>query len=120
MIKINTVLLIITKAPYGFEDCFSGLYVAIACLNSGLKCIILFIGDGVYATISNQNPEKISMPSVADLIYTLLSESELYVHKKSLQERKIPETRIIKGIKPIEEDELVKIILKQGEAIITF
>lgn len=120
MAKINNVLLIITKPPYGFEDCFSGLYIAIACLNSRLRCIILFIGDGAYVTISNQNPEKISMPSVADLIYTLLPESELYVHKESLQERKIPESRIIKGIKPVDEDELAKIILKQGEVIITF
>jgi sulfur relay (sulfurtransferase) DsrF/TusC family protein len=118
--KINTVLLIITKPPYGYEDCFSGLYVAVSCLNSGLKCSILFIADGVYATIANQNPEKISMPSVADLIYTLLPEADLFAHKNSLNEREIPESMMIKGIKIVEESELAEIILKVGEAVITF
>lgn len=120
MTKINSVLLIITKPPYGFEDCFSGLYVAVSCLNNGLKCSIIFITDGVYATLANQKPEKIFMPSVADLIYTLLPEADLFVHKNSLKERGILESMIIKGIKIVEENEIAEIILKRGEAIVIF
>lgn len=60
------------------------------------------------------------MPSVVDLIYALLPEAELFVHKNSLKEREIRESMIVKGIRIVEESELAEIILERGEAIIIF
>ncbi|MHA1263319.1 MAG: DsrE family protein [Candidatus Freyarchaeota archaeon] len=109
-----------TKPPYGSEECFSGLYVAIACLNSGLDCGILFMGDGVYATIANQDPKGLSMPSVSDLIYTLLPESRLYAHEESLRERMLPASSMIKGIRLVGDSEMAELVLECGEYILTF
>ncbi|MBS7287354.1 MAG: DsrE family protein [Candidatus Freyarchaeota archaeon] len=120
VVRFEKIILIITKPPYGLEDCFSGLYVAVACLNSSLRCNVIFIGDGVYAALAQQNTEKLSVPSVEDLIYALLPDAKLYIHKKSLLERGIPESKIIKGIRLVEDEEVAELLLREGEGVITF
>lgn len=112
--------MIITRPPYGSEDCFSGLYVAVACLNSGLECIVIFLGDGVYAALARQDSEMLSLPSVEDIIYALLPEAEVYAHRRSLLERKIPESKLIKGIRLVDDGELAELLLDGGECIVVF
>jgi len=120
VIGFKSVVLVITKPPYGLEDCFSGLYVAVACLNSNLKCSVIFLGDGVYAALAHQNTEKLSVPSVEDVIYALLPEAKLYVHRNSLLERGIPESKVVKGIELINDAKTAELLLSEGECIITF
>ncbi len=120
VVGFERVVLVITKPPYGLEDCFSGLYVAVACLNSGLECNVVLLGDGVYAALARQDAEKLSLPSVEDLIYALLPEAKIYAHRKSLLERKIPESRLIKGIRLVDDDELAELLISEGECILVF
>ncbi len=120
VVWFDRAVLFITKPPYGLEDCFSGLYVAVAFLNSGIKCSVVFLGDGVYAALARQNSEKLSVPSVEDVVYVLLSEAKLYAHRESLLERGISESNLIKGVKLISDREVAELLASEGECIITF
>ncbi|NMC58297.1 MAG: hypothetical protein GYA51_02720 [Candidatus Methanofastidiosa archaeon] len=39
------------KPPYGYEDAFGGIYVAIACLDKGVEADVVLMGDGVCAAL---------------------------------------------------------------------
>jgi len=56
---MDSFLIIVDKAPYGYEHTFSGFYVAIACLNKGMDADVLLVGDGIYAAIKNQEPGEV-------------------------------------------------------------
>ena len=87
---MSSSLVIIDKAPYGHENALSGIYIAIASLDKGIKSDVLLMGDGVYAAQKNQFSEKtIQYPSVSELIYSLFPYGTLYVHLDSLIERGI-------------------------------
>ena len=87
---MTSSLIIIDKAPYGHENALSGVYIAIASLDKGIKSDILLMGDGVYSAIKNQTAEKtIQYPSLSELIYSIFPNGTLYVHLDSLIERGI-------------------------------
>ena len=61
---MTSSLVIIDKAPYGHENALSGVYIAIASLDKGIKSDVLLMGDGVYSAIKNQIAEKTIQISV--------------------------------------------------------
>jgi tRNA 2-thiouridine synthesizing protein C len=108
---MDHVLIIIDKAPYGWEDAFSGFYVAIACLNRELDADVLLIGDGVYAALEGQKPEEtIKYPSVEDLTYLIFPEGSLFVHRKSMEDRGIVEDDLVEAAQYVDDEELYEII----------
>ncbi|UTB32780.1 MAG: DsrE family protein [Methanobacterium sp. ERen5] len=87
---MSSSLIIIDKAPYGRENAMSGIYIAIASLDKGIKFDILLMGDGVYVALKNQSSDKaIHYPSVSELIYSIFPNGTLFVHLASLIERGI-------------------------------
>ena len=87
---MTSSLIIIDKAPYGHENALSGIYIAIASLDKGIKSDVLLMGDGVYSAIKNQKTEKtIQYPSLSELLYSIFPNGTLYVHLDSLIERGI-------------------------------
>ena len=87
---MSSSLIIIDKAPYSHENAISGVYIAIASLDKGIKSDVLLMGDGVYSAIKNQIPEKtIQYPSLSELLYSIFPNGTLYVHLDSLIERGI-------------------------------
>lgn len=114
---MENVLILIDKAPYGFEDAFSGFYVAIACLNQDTEVDVLLMGDGVYAALEDQNPgDGINYPSVGELAYLIFPERNLFVHRDSLKERGIEEDDLVEAAEIIDDEEIYEIIkLKTGK-----
>jgi Uncharacterized protein involved in the oxidation of intracellular sulfur len=108
---MDSVLIIIDKAPYGWEDAFSGFYVAIACLNRELDANVLLTGDGVYAALEGQKPEEtIKYPSVEDLTYLIFPEGSLFVHKKSMEDRGLSDKDLVEAAQSVDDEELYEII----------
>ncbi|MEW6010144.1 MAG: DsrE family protein [Euryarchaeota archaeon] len=108
---MDSVLLIIDKAPYGWEDAFSGFYVAIACLNIGLPGDVLLTGDGVYAALEGQDSESnIGFPSVEELTYLIFPEGNVMVHGPSLESRGFTEEDLVESSDLISEEELYEFL----------
>lgn len=108
---MKSVIIIIDKAPYGWEDAFSGLYVAIACLNRDTDADVLLIGDGVYAALEDQNPgDTIKYPHVGELAYLIFPEGSMLVHQDSLLDRGISEDDLVEAAEIIDDKELYEIL----------
>lgn len=106
--------IIIDRAPYGYEDSFSGFYVCIACLNKGVDSDVLLLGDGIYAALKGQKSEKgIKFPSVEELTYLIFPEGSLFVHESSLKERGFNEKDLVEAAELINDQELEEIIISK-------
>lgn len=114
---MNSVLIIIDKGPYGYEDAFSGFFVGIACLNRQLEADIVLIEDGVYAALDGQNSDGLKFPGVGELTYLIFPEGNIFVYDDSLKERGIFEDDLMETIEIINNKELYDVI-KSKEVII--
>ena len=108
---MDSVLIIVDKAPYGYEDTFSGFYVAIACLNRRMDSDVLLVGDGVYAAIKDQKPGgSVNYPNVGELSYLIFTEGNIFVHLESMQDRGIVEEDLVEAAQIVDDTELYEII----------
>lgn len=114
---MNSVLILINKAPYGYEDAFSGFFVEIACLNRQLDADVLLIEDGVYAALDNQDSEGLKFPGVGELTYLIFPEGNIFVYNASLKERGIDEENLMETIEIIDNKRFYE-ISKSKEVII--
>lgn len=113
---MESSVIIIDRAPYGYEDAFSGFYVCIACLNKELDSDILLTGDGVYAAVKGQQSEnELDFPSVEELTYLIFPEGSLFVHEKSLQERGFKEEDLVEAAELINDEELYEILASKSK-----
>ena len=103
---MESVLIIIDKAPYGWEDAFSGFFVEIACLNKQLDSDVILMEDGVYAALDNQNSKNIKFPCVGELTYLIFPEGNIFVHEGSLKQRGIKEEQLMETVEIIGDDEI--------------
>lgn len=114
---MDSVLVIIDKAPYGYEDAFSGFFVEIACLNRQLDSDIVLIGDGVYAAIDGQNSENIKFPGVGELTYLIFPEGNIFVYDGSLKERGIDEDNLMETVEIIGDKRLYEILKSKNSVL---
>ncbi len=114
---MNSVLIIIDRAPYGFENAFSGFFVEIACLNRQLSSDVILVEDGVYAALDNQDSDGLKFPGVGELTYLIFPEGNIFVHEDSINQRGISESDLMETIDII-NDEGVYELIKSKEVII--
>jgi tRNA 2-thiouridine synthesizing protein C len=111
VVKMDSNLIIVDKAPYGYEDTFSAFYVSIACLNKGMQSDVLLVVDGVYAAIKDQKPGgSVDYPNVGELSYLIFPEGSIFVHNESMKERGIIEEDMVEAAQIIDDNELYDII----------
>lgn len=109
----NSILTIVTKPPYGTEEAFAGLRLALSQIAGGIveKSDVLLIEDGVFNTISKQNSKAIGMPSNAEAIEDLLDmECTVYCVREDIEARGIVNSNIIENIQVIPRDNVSKIV----------
>lgn len=114
---MDSVLIIIDKGPYGYEDAFSGFFIEIACLNRQLKADVILIEDGVYAVLDSQNSDELKFPGVGELTYLIFPEGNIFVHEDSLKERGIFGDDLMETVEIINNKELYN-VLKSKEVVI--
>lgn len=108
----QSVLVLITKAPYGYEEGFAGARLALSQLAGGLitKCNVLLIGDGTLNAVPGQKPEALKMPSNPDSFGDLLDfEAKVYCVTEDLQER-VGDVAVLDSVTGIDWNEARKII----------
>ena len=105
------MLVIVTRAPYGLEDAFAGLRLALAMGVNGMKVSVVEVDDGVYNAVAGQRPEAVGMPSNVDATTELYDfDISVLVVREDLAERCIGESSLIDGVKVVGREELKDLI----------
>jgi tRNA 2-thiouridine synthesizing protein C len=98
----NSIMVLITKPPYGLEEAFAGLRLALAMGVNGMKTSVLMLEDGVFNALGSQKPDIVKMPSNIEATKELYDfEVPVYVVKEDLDARGIPESNLFEGLKVI-------------------
>jgi len=108
----KSVLVLITKPPYGLEEAFAGSRFALAMLSSGNvdKCNIILIGDGTLNALSTQKPEAVRMPSNMEALQDMVDfDAKVYCVKSDLDAR-VGDVKAMEFVEMIDWEQARKII----------
>jgi sulfur relay protein TusB/DsrH len=98
----SSTLVLITKSPYGLEEAFAGLRLALAMGVNGMKTSVLMLEDGVYNALATQKSDVVKMPSNMEATKELYDfDIPVYVVKEDLEARGIPESKLFEGLKVV-------------------
>jgi tRNA 2-thiouridine synthesizing protein D len=117
----NSILVLVTKAPYGNEDAFAGMRLSLAMLASGLigRSSVLLVGDGTLNAVATQQPTAIAMPSNVEAANDLVDfEGDVYVLDEDLKER-AGDMPLLESVKVIDWEKARQIVLDH-ELVTTF
>jgi predicted peroxiredoxin len=117
------VLIEITRAPFGHENTFAGLYVASGSLSKGMDVSVVLRGDGVYTGRKGQvDPQSnINLPPTEDQVKDILElGGRILVDKSSLHNRGIEDDELIDGVEILDTNSIHDIILDHGEKVVVF
>ncbi len=112
----------IVHAPYGRENAYAGLFIAMGWVAVGNEVIVALHSDGVYtARRGQQDPMKeISLPSVEKQVMDVIEEGgRVIVDRTCIEVRGIDPEMLVKGVEVFDSDELVELIYKEGERVLT-
>lgn len=114
----NSTLVLITRAPYGLEEAFAGLRLALAMGVNGMKTSVIMLEDGVYNAVGTQNAEAVKMPSNMEATKELYDfDVPVFVVKEDLEARGIPEQKLFDGLKVVPAATLKELVA--GHDVVT-
>ena len=107
----ESMLVLVTKPPYGLEDAFAGLRLALAMAVNGLSVSVVMLEDGVYNAVAAQKPDAVGMPSNADATTELYDfDVPVYVVREDLAGRGLSDETMFEGLKPIDRAGLIEMV----------
>jgi sulfur relay protein TusB/DsrH len=116
----SSILVLVTRSPYGLEEAFAGLRLALAMGVNGMKTSVLMMEDGVYNAVGTQKSEVVKMPSNIEATKELYDfEIPVYVVKEDLDSRGIPESKLFDGLKPVPAAK-ARQLLAEHDVVTTF
>lgn len=117
----DSILFLMTKPPYGFEEFFAGARASLAMLASGSigRSTLLLVGDGTLNAVATQDPGAIKMPSNIEAINDLADfEGEVYCIAEDLKAR-VGDVATIEGVKMVWWDKARELV-SEHQMITTF
>jgi tRNA 2-thiouridine synthesizing protein C len=112
---VESIGVLVRKAPYGVEDAFAGLRLGLATIANDIITRVILMEDGIFNAVKHQNPGKIGMPSILETLNDLLSlDVKLYCLEDHLLERGIQKQDLIDNLIYINENDISNIILNCG------
>lgn len=116
----KSILVLITKPPYGLEEAFAGLRLALAMAVNGMKTTVLMLEDGVFNAVATQKPDIVKMPSNIDAAKDLFDfETSVCAVREDLEARGISESRLFEGLKVVDYAK-AKELLAEHDVVTTF
>ena len=118
-VKKATISLIARRAPYGSGAARQTLDIAFAVAVFERPLNYIFIGDGVYQLLSEQDPKAIaSKPHGAALeTLELFGIEEVYVHRDSLFQRGITDDELVCKVELIDDRTLKQLVAESSHVI---
>lgn len=117
----SSILVLITKPPYGYEEAFAGTRLGLGMLSSGNveKSNVLLVGDGTLNAVAGQRPDVVRMPSNMEALSDMTDfEAKVYCVRSDLEER-VGQVKTLDFIEMIDWDTARKIIAEH-EMVTTF
>jgi sulfur relay protein TusC/DsrF len=109
------VLILITSKPFGKIIAAEGWRAAVGMFGMDHQSQMLFIGDGVYGIMKNQDIQPIRMFKSTFESF----DGHMYASEESLDERQITASEVFDEIEVLDEEEVAKRFI-DNEVIITF
>jgi len=109
------VLILITNRPFGKIIAAEGWRAAVGMFGMDHQSQMLFIGDGVYGIMKNQNIQPIRMFKSTFEGF----DGHMYASQKSLDERNITASEVFDEVEILDEEEVAKRFI-ENEVILTF
>lgn len=109
----DSILFIMTKPPYGFEEFFAGARASLAMLASGLigRSTLLLVGDGTLNAVASQDPSAVLMPSNIEAIDDLADfEGEVYCIEEDLRSR-VGDVPVVESVKMVTWDKARELVI---------
>jgi tRNA 2-thiouridine synthesizing protein D len=117
----ESIVVLITKPPYGTEEAFAGLRLSLAMMVSGVvgRSTVILLGDGTLNAVATQDPDVIEMPSNVEAITDLDDfEGEIYCVEEDLRERLV-DVEVISNVQMISWKRAREII-EEHDLVTTF
>jgi tRNA 2-thiouridine synthesizing protein C len=112
----NTVTILMRKAPYGSVYTAEGFRSMMGIGVFEMDISVLFVDDGVYALLKEQNPEKLDMKPLGDGFPMLpdFGVSKFYVHDQSLKERGLTPKDLVIDVEVVDNAQAAQIMAANG------
>ena len=110
----------IIHGPYGRENAYAGLFIAMGWVAVGNEVIVALHSDGVYAARRGQKDpmKEISLPSVEKQVMDIIEEGgRVIVDRTCIEVRGLDKE--IKGVEVLDGDDLVELVYQEGERVLT-
>lgn len=117
----NQILVIFRKAPAGSAWAREALDLALVGAAFGQKVSLLFMGDGVFQLLEQQNPKLIGQKGTQAMMQALpmYEIDNLYVEGHSLAERGLDLEQLAVNCQVLNADEMPK-LLQQHQQVFNF
>ena len=109
------VLILVNSKPFGKIIAAEGWRAAVGMFGMDHESQLLFVGDGVYGLMKNQDMLQIRMFKSTFESF----DGRVCVSKKSLEQRNIDASEIFENVELFEESDVAKTLI-ENEVIITF
>jgi len=121
MSMVKGIVIVIKSPPYGSGRVAEGLRMATAMVAMDVMPQILFIDDGVYCLLKNQQPEAAGLHSFSERLKTLADLVGLHVVSDSMTKRSLRsgDLDLAYNLKVVSLEEAAESIA-ENEAVITF
>ncbi len=116
------ILIISRRAPYGESMAHEALDVALAASIYDQDVGILYMDDGIFQLVKNQQPEGIARKNLGASLsaLSLYGIEKIFVHKESLEERALATKDLILDDIQILTSNDVKKLLDQQDHLLSF
>jgi tRNA 2-thiouridine synthesizing protein C len=118
---VEKVAILMRKAPYGSVYTAEGFRSVMGIGVFEMDAVLIFVEDGVYALVKDQNPEQLDMQPLGEG-FPMLPEfgvNGFYVHQPSLEERGLSVDDLVIKVQLIDNAGLAKLLAEYG-AVLSF
>jgi predicted peroxiredoxin len=112
----------IVHGPYGKENAYAGLFIAMGWVAVGNDVIVALHSDGVYAARKGQKDpmKEISLPSVEKQVTDIIGEGgRVIADRTCIEVRGLDSEMLIDGVEVMDSEDLVELVYQEGERVLT-
>ena len=116
---MNTVAVLMRKAPYGSVYTAEGFRTLMGLAVFEMDISVVFMDDGVYALLENQDPGKLEMKPLGDG-FPMLTEFDVdrfFVHDQSLAERGLSTDDLLMDVEVVDGARIAEILETAGKVL---
>lgn len=116
---MNSVIVLLRKAPYGSVYTAEAFRTIMGIAVFEMDICVVFMDDGVYAIVKNQNPEKLDMKPLGEGFPMLkdFNVNKFVVHAESLTERGLTAEDLVMDVEIKSSQEISDLMRTYGKVL---